>query len=101
MKANYTPTKEECLSILRTNGTPDHVIRQCLAVADAASRIGRALLDAGVPLDVELIAASALLHDISRTEAQHARTGAELLRKLGFERIAKIVSRHMEHRFQG
>jgi radical SAM family uncharacterized protein len=101
MKTNYIPTKEECLSILRTHGTPDHVIRHCLAVADAASRIGEALLDAGVPLDVELIAASALLHDISRTEAQHARAGAELLQKLGFERIAKIVSRHMDHRFQG
>ncbi|MDR1245770.1 MAG: TIGR03960 family B12-binding radical SAM protein [Clostridiales Family XIII bacterium] len=93
------PTKEECLSILKTNGTPEHVIRHCLAVSNASRLIGIALSETGVSLDTELITSAALLHDIARTEKDHARVGAELLRKQGFERIASIVSQHMEHKF--
>jgi putative nucleotidyltransferase with HDIG domain len=97
--ADRIPTREECLSIMRANAAPEHVIRHCLAVSDVARRIGEALTAAGIPLDVELIASAALLHDIARTEAEHAQVGAELLRKQGFERIASIVSQHMDHRF--
>jgi radical SAM family uncharacterized protein len=99
MIANSIPTREECLSLLRQNGTPEHVIRHCLAVSDVAGRIGAALADAGFAMNPELIAAAALLHDIARTEAQHARVGAELIRKLGFEQVADIVAQHMDHRF--
>jgi radical SAM family uncharacterized protein len=99
MHVNSIPTREECLSLLKTAGTPEHVIRHCLAVSDAASRIGAALTDAGFAPDLDLIAAAALLHDIARTETRHAQVGAELLRKQGFVRVADIVSRHMDHRF--
>ncbi|MDR2089811.1 MAG: TIGR03960 family B12-binding radical SAM protein [Clostridiales Family XIII bacterium] len=100
MVANSIPTREECLSLLRSNGTPEHVIRHCLAVADAAGRVGAALAGAGFALNLDLIAAAALLHDIARTEArQHARIGADLLRERGFAQVADIVSRHMDYRF--
>ena len=99
MCVNPIPTREECLSLLKSNNTPEHVIRHCLAVSDVAGRIGAALADAGFALDLDLIAAAALLHDIARTEARHAHVGAELLRKRGFARVADIVSRHMDHSF--
>jgi radical SAM family uncharacterized protein len=99
MLENTIPTREECLSLFKSNGTPEHVIRHCLAVSDAANRIGAALVDAGFTLDLDLIAAAALLHDIARTEAQHARVGAELLRERGYERVADIVAQHMDYRF--
>ncbi|MDR2296066.1 MAG: TIGR03960 family B12-binding radical SAM protein [Clostridiales Family XIII bacterium] len=99
MVLNSIPTREECLSLLKSNNTPEHVIRHCLAVSDVAGRIGAALSDAGFALDLDLIAAAALLHDIARTEARHAHVGAELLRKRGFARVAEIVSRHMDHAF--
>ncbi|MDR1572843.1 MAG: TIGR03960 family B12-binding radical SAM protein [Clostridiales Family XIII bacterium] len=99
MMTRQIPTREECLSILKSSGTPEHVIRHCLAVSDVAGRIGAALAEAGFALDLELIASSALLHDIARTEAQHARVGAALLRKRGFAQVADIVERHMDHRF--
>jgi radical SAM family uncharacterized protein len=99
MSVTQIPTREECLAILKSNGTPEHVIRHCIAVSDAAGRIGAALAEAGIALNVELITAAALLHDIARTEARHAHVGAELLRKQGFSRVADIVERHMDHRF--
>ncbi|MDR2770967.1 MAG: TIGR03960 family B12-binding radical SAM protein [Clostridiales Family XIII bacterium] len=99
MVINSIPTKEDCLSLLKDFGTPEHVIRHCLTVSEVARRIGAALAEAGFALDLDLIAAAGLLHDIARTEAQHARVGAELLRKQGYARIADIVSRHMEHSF--
>ncbi|MDR2131732.1 MAG: TIGR03960 family B12-binding radical SAM protein [Clostridiales Family XIII bacterium] len=99
MAENPIPTKEECISLLKSNGTPEHVIRHCLAVSDAADRMGAALIDAGFALNLDLIVAAALLHDMARVEERHALIGAELLRKLGFESVADLVSRHMDHRF--
>ena len=42
------PSREECLEILKANGTPQHVIRHCAAVSDIASKIGAALVKDGV-----------------------------------------------------
>jgi radical SAM family uncharacterized protein len=85
--------------MLKSFGTPEHVIRHCLTVSEVAGRIGAALADAGFASDLDLIKAAALLHDIARTEARHAEVGAALLRKRGYARVADIVSRHMDHRF--
>jgi radical SAM family uncharacterized protein len=99
MVIDSIPTKEECLSLHKSFGSPEHVVRHCLTVSEVAVRIGAALAEAGFTLDLNLIAAAALLHDIARAKAQHARAGAEFLREQGYARIADIVARHMDHRF--
>ena len=48
------PDRQECLRLLKEYGTPEHVIRHCMAVADTAVRIGRALNEHGYHLDLEL-----------------------------------------------
>ena len=60
------PDRQECLRLLKEYGTPEHVIRHCMAVADTAVRIGRALNEHGYHLDLELIQAAALIYDIAR-----------------------------------
>ncbi|MDR3295943.1 MAG: TIGR03960 family B12-binding radical SAM protein [Clostridiales Family XIII bacterium] len=93
------PAKEECLRILKENRSPDHVVRHCLAVAGVAEKIGTALTDAGLRLDIELIFAAAMLHDVCRAETQHDQAGGALLRALNHAPVAELVEQHMKHRF--
>lgn len=74
---------------------PERTQAHCRAVAAEASRLA-ALLP--LPLDVELLTAAALLHDVARGEAEHAKTGGSWLRSLGYEQAADLVSQHHDLR---
>jgi uncharacterized protein len=57
-------------------------------------------LKSGVPVNRDLVIAAALLHDITKTRSlvtkeRHDTSGGELLRELGFPRIAEIVEQHV------
>jgi len=66
------------------------------AVAEQALRIGRALTAADCRLDLRLIYAAALVHDVARAEPDHARRGADILREWDMPRMAEIVEAHMD-----
>ncbi|MDO4860180.1 MAG: HDIG domain-containing protein [Bacillota bacterium] len=91
------PTKEECMYFLRVYNTPPHVIRHCIAVTDAALKIARALNEHGYNLDMELIQAAGLLHDISRVKDKHWEVGARLVRNWGYIEEADIIKVHMTY----
>jgi putative nucleotidyltransferase with HDIG domain len=68
------------------------VMRVSLAVTDH--------LKNGVSVNRDLVAAAALLHDITKTRSfvtkeRHDASGGELLRELGFPRVAEIVEQHV------
>ena len=70
----------------------DRVMRVALAICDN--------LSAGTAIDRELVMAGALLHDIRKTRSLQTReshdiTGGELLRGLGYRRVAFIVEQHV------
>lgn len=65
-------------------------------VAEMALRMGRALNAAGLELDIGLIHAAALVHDMARGAPEHARRGAQLLRALDMPQMADIVATHMD-----
>ncbi len=85
-------------SILIENGTPQHVIDHCEAVTDIALKLAKALNKAGFSLDEDLIIASSMLHDIMRTEKDHAEAGADIVRKFD-KKAADIICVHMKHDF--
>lgn len=69
-----------------------------IMVADLAVIIGRELNKNSV--DLNLIEAAALLHDITKTESiktgeNHSKSGGERLRSHGYHRIAEIVEQHV------
>jgi molybdenum cofactor cytidylyltransferase len=66
----------------------------CIKVAEVAGRIGSALIKNGRSVNLELIRAAALLHDIAKKEHQHDLAGARILREMGFNRTADIVEVH-------
>lgn len=90
---------DECETLLERYETPQNVREHCRAVADTAIRISTELRKNGIILNDELLCASALVHDICRTQPDHAKAGAKLLNSLGFTEIADIIAQH--HDFLG
>lgn len=91
------PTREECERLLSEYKTPEHVRGHCRAVADTAYTIAEALNKKGYKLDLQLIMAAGMLHDIARVEDRHWDAGADLMDKLGYDGESRIIRVHMTY----
>ncbi|MBT3486177.1 MAG: NTP transferase domain-containing protein [Desulfobacula sp.] len=90
----HIPDKKECFSIINEALPDKDGIRAHLTdVSFVALKIVTAL---SCELNADLVLAGALLHDILRTEPNHAQAGANLLLHLGFSEVSKIVAQHMD-----
>lgn len=97
-KLNRPPlTKELCLELITAAGTPEHIIKHSVAVAKEAERIGIALAESGLNLDINLIIRSALLHDVARTEKKHCQVGENWINALCYPKEAEIVGGHCDN----
>lgn len=85
----------DVVKILEQHGVPDKVYRHCLAVGSLSLAMARALNAVGLALDEELCFRGGILHDICRTEAEHAEKGRELLLTMGCTAEAEVVGAHM------
>jgi len=70
-------------------------------VARVALFLGRELRAAGEAIDMELVEAGALLHDLAKaaclaTHGDHAKEGGRALRGKGYPTVAALVERHVE-----
>lgn len=77
-----------------------HIVRHSQLVTDVALLVAVKLNNVGEHLDLALVEAGALLHDITKTQSietkeNHARTGSELLISLGYQAVANIVRQHI------
>ena len=88
-----TLTREKIYELYRKYNTPQKIINHMEAVADFAEDILH-LHDTGKNFHHDRIIKAALLHDILRVERGHARLGAEVLRREGYDEIAKLVEVH-------
>ena len=89
------PTRLEALALLEQyqNHKPGRM-EHSVAVADLALAMGRLLVENGTPLNLPLIEAAALLHDIRKGEPDHDRAGGDLLRTLGYPEVAAVAEVH-------
>jgi len=91
------PTAAECDVILKhVYPVTEDIALHCRKVEQTARLICRALQNAGVTLNLELVSAGALLHDIAKGQKNHADAGAAVLSEMGFFRVAQIVSQHVD-----
>ena len=95
VESRGVPTLNECEAIFEFKHVPEAIRAHGRAVAKRALEITDSLIAVGHMLDRRLVYAAALLHDICRSEPDHARQGAEALREMGFEKAAQAVSEHM------
>jgi uncharacterized protein len=94
------PAHIECLDLLVTMDMPAHIQDHSRMVCRIALMLADGLIAAGVPINRELVMASALLHDITKprsfaTGENHAQTGGEYLSALGFPEVGDIVRQHV------
>ncbi len=91
--ALHAPNEKECCAIMEFYGVDEHIIRHC----EAVGKMVLVLLDeCQLGFDKNTLFAAALLHDIARKEKNHALVGAQKLRAMGYEAIAKLIETHMD-----
>ncbi len=94
------PETKACFNMLCRMAMLDHIAAHSIRVCQVAELICDQLRDAGVYLNRPLITASALLHDITKTRSfetkeNHAETGEQYLRDLGYPEVGDIVGQHV------
>jgi molybdenum cofactor cytidylyltransferase len=93
---SHVPNRAECQEIWRRCGLDEGVIKHQEAVAETALRLGRKLVEKGEAIDLNLLEAAALLHDIKKTERNHPQRAAYFLEQLGYSQLAEAVAEHMD-----
>jgi len=89
------PNRRQSIDILeKYQGAKPDRLAHSMAVAELAVTLAEELNANGLQLDLPLIEAAAILHDVSKGQPDHDRAGGELLRSLGYSRIASIVEVH-------
>ena len=95
-----TPSKKECDDLFQSTGMLAHIIDHSRQVCRVAIFLTEQLRKADIFISRELVTAAALLHDITKTRSfdtgeDHTRTGEELLTRLGYTEVGKIVGQHV------
>lgn len=94
------PSVSECFQLMDRYRMLTNIKEHSIMVARTAELITRALQDAGYALELDLVIAAALLHDIGKTAClntnlDHARQGRDICLEHGYEIIAEIVGEHV------
>lgn len=100
------PTREECLRLMEQHGMLEHIIHHSLEVARVALFLSLELNKKGQTIDLGLVEAASLLHDLAKTEClktkeDHAKTGRQLLKGMGYERVGEVVAQHIRLEKEG
>lgn len=97
------PSIEECLEIMDRYDVPEHIRTHCFKVRDISVLLAEELNRRGKTLNVNLIESAALLHDFAKiycvkSGGRHDEAGADLLRTMGYDRVAEVVEQHIHLR---
>ncbi|OGP63965.1 MAG: hypothetical protein A2170_12265 [Deltaproteobacteria bacterium RBG_13_53_10] len=82
------------------HGMLGHIMDHCIEVAKVALFLSNELNKRGQKIDLNLVEASSLLHDLTKTlclktKEDHAKTGAVVLKALGYVRVGEVVGEHV------
>ena len=93
------PSREQAIELLRKNNCPTKTINHTIAVADLAMEIATKIEKKGIKVNLTLVEAGALLHDIGRSKTHavdHGVAGAQIAESEGLpEQVVKIIKRHV------
>ena len=94
------PSRAECLSLMSSYGMLENIVSHSLEVAKVALFISIELNKKGQRIDLGLVEAASLLHDLTKTEClktkdDHAQTGSQQLKRMGYERVGDVVAQHI------
>lgn len=93
------PSREEAICIMKRAGCSQSIIEHCISVTKIALELAEEIRRNGREVDIKLVEAGALLHDIGRCRThsvEHGAIGGQMAREMGLpEPIAKIIERHV------
>lgn len=90
------PTRDECLALWKRHEVSDEVRGHSRMVAEVARVLAIRLNSAGCDLNLSLVEAGGLMHDLAKGKPDHAGAGAAILNELGYPRVARIVGAHKD-----
>ncbi|MBP2663305.1 MAG: mobA 1 [Firmicutes bacterium] len=90
------PTYDECLALLRKHQVGDKVARHGQTVAKVGRQLAELLNGSGLQLNIELVVAGGMLHDIAKGKPNHPKRGERLIKSKGFSALAGIIASHMD-----
>ena len=94
------PSRDECLVLMSQCGMLENIVSHSLEVARVALFISAGLNRKGQRIDLGLVEAASLLHDLAKTEClktkdDHARRGCQVLEEMGYGRVGDVVAQHI------
>jgi uncharacterized protein len=94
------PSRDECLKLMDQYGMLRNIIDHSIEVTKVAIYLAMELKKRGQRIDLGLVEAASLLHDLTKSEClktkeDHARTGSQLLKRMGYERVGEVVAEHI------
>ena len=90
------PTQAECDAILVRMNVPGTIVNHGRVVAQVARKLAIALNQVGLSIDVNAVIAAGTLHDLAKGKPDHARRGARMLKKCGYDKVAQIIAVHTD-----
>ena len=88
------PTEEECIQMLKDEGCSRSIIKHCCMVLLVSARIAERC-----NVDMSLVKAGALLHDVGRSRTQgifHSVAGSDIAKSRGLpEELVRVIRRHL------
>lgn len=94
------PTREECFKLMNQYGMLKNIFDHSMEVRKVALYLAMELNKKGQRIDLRLVEAASLLHDLTKsqslkTKEDHAQTAYQLLKNMGYERVAEVVAEHI------
>lgn len=93
-KYTSCPSTEICVKIQNYFDMPDSLKSHSSKMAEIAVKIYEDLLVKGIKLDINIIVAASLLHDIGKDYCNHAEVGSQWLKDMGYYYVSEIVKEH-------
>ncbi|MGD8541727.1 MAG: HDIG domain-containing protein [Desulfobacteraceae bacterium] len=95
------PTQRECFRLIAEMRMLDHIVAHSIQVCRVATLLADQLNACRLEINRELVRASALLHDITKTRSlttgeNHAATGCEYVSQRGYPEVGEIVGQHVQ-----
>ena len=97
--SSLLPNREQAIELLHKSKCPQQVINHCIAVANLALETAKKISANGLEVNLELVEAGALLHDLGRSKnhtVDHGLIGAQMAQSIGLpESVISIIKRHV------
>ncbi len=90
------PSEAECLQLLRRARVHRNIVLHSTEVARIAVSISEHLNSRGWNINLGIVRAAGLLHDIAKGMPNHAQRGREIVSELGYQAVATIIASHMD-----